>query len=120
MKQILSIYILALSLSSSHLLFADPAPSRSVLFVGVDISGSFLRSKHFDDSMLFLAHYLHAHLNGYGDLEVPQSLYVGSLGGKRAGEAKTFYPIETFRGESVDGIHRKLKEMFPLKKENPF
>lgn len=93
---------------------------RLVMFVGVDISGSFMRGKHFKDALRFLATYIHAHLNGYGGLEEPHSLFVGPLGGQRPDEAKTFYPIETFRGESIDGIHRELVKMFPKTRENPF
>ena len=98
----------------------DAEPARLVMFVGVDISGSFLKRKAFDDSLRFLSVYLHAHLNGYGGLERPHSLFVGPLGGQNADEAKTFFPIETFRGESIEGIHNELVKMFPKTKVNPF
>jgi len=42
---------------------------RMSMFVGVDISGSFMNGQYFDDSIGFLAHYLHSHLNGTGGLE---------------------------------------------------
>ncbi|MDZ4661027.1 MAG: hypothetical protein SGJ18_05345 [Pseudomonadota bacterium] len=97
----------------------QPIP-RNVVFVGVDVSGSFLQSKYFDDSLTFLAKYLYFHLNAIGELEVPHSLFVGSLGGAKANEAKTFYPIETFRNASEDQILAELKKIFTKKKENPF
>ncbi|MDA2927425.1 hypothetical protein MYX78_09360 [Acidobacteria bacterium AH-259-G07] len=97
--------------------FSKPEP-RLVLFVGVDISGSFLRSKYFDDSLYFLAHYLYAHLKGLGGLEEPKELFVGSIGGSNVGEAKTLYPIQTFKYKTIPEIHEKLKEIFPKKKEN--
>lgn len=100
--------------------FNEAPQPRMVMFVGVDISGSFLKGKYFDDSMDFLAHYLYAHLNGLGGLEVPKALFVGSLGGKRPGEPKVFYPIETFQGKSVSEIDDKLKEFFPKNKLDPY
>ena len=90
------------------------------MFVGVDISGSFLKGKYFDDSLHFLAHYLYAHLKGLHDLEVPKELFVGSIGGSNVGEAKTLYPIQTFEYLTVREIHAKLKEIFPKSKVNEF
>ena len=77
---------------------------RLVMFVGVDISGSFMHGKYFDDSIAFLARYIHAHLNGLGEMEVPHSLFVGSIGGVKQDEAKTLYPIETFQDRSIEQI----------------
>ena len=34
---------------------------RLSLFIGVDVSGSFINSGHFDDSISFLSHYIYAH-----------------------------------------------------------
>lgn len=96
-----------------------PKPRLS-MFVGVDISGSFMNSKYFDDSINFLAHYLYSHLNGFGDLEVPNVLYVSSIGGARANEPKTFYPIQTFENKSIEEIEAKLREIFPKNVVNPF
>lgn len=96
-----------------------PRPRLS-LFVGVDISGSFMNSGHFEDALDFLAHYLYAHLNGLGGLEVPNALFVGSIGGATANEAKTFYPIHTFQGKSVEEIRAQLGEIFPRNRQNPF
>lgn len=121
-------FILLLSLSlSSCFLFEDdsskssePPKGRLVMFVGVDISGSFLRSKNFKDSLEFLSNYIYAHLNGYGGLEVPHSLFVGSIGGSKSNEAKTFFPIQSFEHLSIKDIHKKLKKIFPKRKTNPF
>ena len=43
-----------------------PEAPRLVMFIGVDISGSFMHGKYFNDSIQFLARYIHAHLNGLG------------------------------------------------------
>ena len=69
-----------------------PKAGRLVMFIGVDISGSFMSSKNFDNSIEFLAHYIHAHLNGLGGMEIPNALFVGSIGGVTKGEAKTLFP----------------------------
>ena len=91
---------------------APPQP-RLVMFVGVDVSGSFLKGADFDDSLTFLSQYLYAHLNGLAGLEKPAALFVGSIGGDRAGEPKVFYPIETFQNKSPQEIEAKLQEIFP-------
>ena len=93
---------------------------RMSMFVGVDISGSFMNGQYFDDSIGFLAHYLHSHLNGTGGLEVPAALFVSSIGGAQANEPKTFYPIQSFENKSVKEIEQTLREMFPRDKPNPF
>lgn len=97
--------------------FSSP---RLSMFVGLDISGSFIKTKYFDDSINFLAHYLYAHLNGLGGLEVPNVLFVSSIGGASASEAKTLYPIQTFQNKSVDEIAAKLREIFPKSAVNPY
>lgn len=94
--------------------------ARLTLFVGVDISGSFISSGHFEDSIRFLAHYLYAHLHGFGGLEMPRTVFVGSIGGSKPDEPKTFYPIQTFQDKSVSEIERTLMEIFPRNKQNPF
>ncbi|MBN2416197.1 hypothetical protein JXO52_10160 [bacterium] len=96
------------------------ARPRLSLFIGVDISGSFIKSGYFDDSLDFLAHYIHAHLNGYGGLEKPNVLFVGSIGGAKADEPKTFYPIHTFANKTVEEIRSQLAEIFPKDEVNPF
>lgn len=93
---------------------------RLSMFVGVDISGSFMRGNHYDDAIEFLAHYLYAHLNGLGDLETPNALFVSSIGGATADQPKTFYPKQMFEHLSVEEIAAKLRSIFPRTEENPF
>ncbi|HEY6867046.1 MAG TPA: hypothetical protein VI792_07310 [Candidatus Eisenbacteria bacterium] len=99
---------------------APPVPGRLVIFVGVDISGSFMQGRYFDDSIDFLARYIYAHLHGLGGAEIPNALFVGSIGGVKKGEAKTLFPIETFQNRSVEEIDAELHKLFPRTKENPF
>ena len=100
---------------------SESAPNpRLSMFVGVDISGSFMNSGYFDDSIDFLAHYLHAHINGTGGTEQVNALFVSSIGGATAAEPKTFYPIQTFQNKSVDEIRETLREIFPRTTSNPF
>jgi hypothetical protein len=93
---------------------------RLSMFIGVDISGSYKNTKHFDDSLDFLSYYIYSHLNGLGGLEVPNVLYVSSIGGARVNEPKTFYPIQSFEKKSVSEIRQKLDEIFPRNISNPF
>ncbi len=93
---------------------------RLSMFVAFDISGSFMRSGNYDDAVDFLAHYLYAHLNGLGRLEVPNALFVSSIGGAKEDEPKTFYPKQTFENKSVPEIAQKLREIFPKGLENPY
>lgn len=96
------------------------AKPRLSMFIGVDISGSFVKSKYFEDSIEFLAHYIYNHLHGHGGLEVPNVLFVSSIGGANENEPKTFYPIHTFQNKSVKEIADQLHEIFPKKVLNPF
>ena len=98
----------------------EEAQPRLSMFVGLDISGSFLNGKYFDDSIDFLAHYLYAHLNGIGGLEVPNVLFVSSIGGAKENEPKTFFPKQTFENKSVKEIATKLRKIFPKNVSNPF
>jgi hypothetical protein len=47
-------------------------------------------------------------------------LYVSSIGGAKANEPKTFYPIQTFQHKSIAEIRQKLDEIFPKSVLNPF
>jgi hypothetical protein len=96
-----------------------PTP-RLVMFIGVDISGSFMNGRYFDDSIQFLARYIYGHLNGVGNMEVPHSLFVGSIGGFKKDEPKTLYPIESFQNRSVEDIEARLHEIFPKGRVNHF
>ncbi len=91
---------------------------RLSMFIGVDVSGSYVNSEHFDESISFLANYIYAHLNGLGELEKPNELFVSSIGGSEPGEAKSFYPIHVFKNKSVEEIEQQLREYFPKEKQN--
>lgn len=91
---------------------------RLSLFIGVDVSGSYVNSGHFDESISFLANYIYAHLNGLGELEKPNELFVSSIGGAKPGEPKSFYPIHVFENKSVDEIEKQLRKYFPKQKQN--
>lgn len=86
-------------------------PPRNTLVVGIDVSGSF--RGHYEDAIDFAAHYLYGHLNGLGGLRPPTAVFVGSVGGERAGEVKSFHPIHDFQGKSIDDIAASLREWFP-------
>ena len=78
---VLILFALALLIDGCGLLpgsQADPKP-RLTMIVGVDISGSFMKSGYYEDSLDFLANYLYSHLNGLGGLEVPNVLFVSSM-----------------------------------------
>ncbi|MEZ4741183.1 MAG: hypothetical protein R3B45_01850 [Bdellovibrionota bacterium] len=105
--------------SSANSKGSDGHKGRLVMFIGVDISGSFQKDKYYTDSLEFLANYIYAHLNGFGKLESPHSLFVGSIGGAKINEAKTFFPIHSFEHLDIPSIHKKLKEIFPENVTNP-
>ena len=86
---------------------------RYTLVIGIDVSGSFHNSGNYDHALKFAAHYLEAHLNGFGGLAVPTAVFVGSVGGSRRGEAKTFHPIHDFLGKDRRQIESDLREWFP-------
>jgi hypothetical protein len=85
--------------------------AKSTLVIGVDVSGSF--REHYDDAISFAAHYLYGHLNGKGELRVPSAVFVGSVGGGKPGEAKSFQPVHMFQGKSTAEIETTLRELFP-------
>ena len=100
---------------------AEETPSgRLVMFIGVDISGSFMHGRYFNDSIEFLARYIHAHLNGLGGMEMPNALFVGSIGGVNKDEVKTLYPIETFQHRSIEQIEEELHQIFPVGRVNTY
>lgn len=88
-------------------------PPKSTLVIGLDVSGSFRQSGHFDDAIDFASHYLYAHMNGLGSLKVPTAVFVGSMGGVRPGEAKVFHPIQDLTGRSIEEIAQDLRSWFP-------
>jgi hypothetical protein len=85
---------------------------RTTLFIGVDTSGSFENSGHYDDSLRFLAHYIYGHMNRLGGLEQPKALFVAAIGGKDPNEPKAFHPIHDFQGKNVDQIERDLRKWY--------
>lgn len=119
----ISVFILINSalFSSCSFFYSDKAPQpRLTMFIGVDISGSFTKSGHYEDSLDFLAYYLYGHLHGIGDMEKPNVLFVSSIGGATADEPKTFYPIQTFENKTIEEIRATLTEIFPETISNPF
>ena len=116
----IALILVAVLFTTGCNLGAEKSSPRLSMFIGVDISGSFKQSKYFDDSLDFLAYYIYSHLNGLGGLEVPNVLFVSSIGGANANEPKTFYPIQNFENKSIEEIRLKLREIFPAKVSNPF
>ncbi len=88
-------------------------PANWTMVVGIDVSGSFRDARLYDDAVEFISYYIYAHLNGLGGLRVPTALFVSSVGGVRAGEPKSFHPINDFEGRSVEQIAADLRTWFP-------
>jgi hypothetical protein len=86
--------------------------ARLSLFIGIDVSGSFQSTGHYDDALRFTAHYIYGHLNKLGGLDEPATLFVGSIGGEKPGQPKSFRPIHDFRNQSVEQITDKLREWY--------
>jgi hypothetical protein len=95
---------------------------RSTLVIGIDVSGSF--GKEYESSIDFTANYIYAHIHGLGGLKQPTAVFVGSIGGERPQETKSFQPIETFQNLSVSEIAKYLRKEYPnrdgLTDFNPF
>jgi hypothetical protein len=91
----------------------EAATPKSTLVIGLDVSGSFRQSGVYDDAVTFAAHYIYGHMKGLGDLRVPTAVFVGSMGGERPGEAKTFHPIQDLTGKSIPQIAADLRAWFP-------
>jgi hypothetical protein len=85
---------------------------RMVLFIGIDVSGSFQNTGNYNDALRFTAHYIYGHMKELGELEEPAVLFVGSIGGERPGQTKSFHPIHDFEGKTVDEIDAALHEWF--------
>lgn len=86
---------------------------KSTLFIGVDASGSFRNSGHYENALSFLAHYIYGHVNELEGLDRPQNLFVASVGGKSMREPKSFHPIHEFEGKTVEQIEEALRTWFP-------
>ncbi|MEJ2237527.1 MAG: hypothetical protein P8X82_04455 [Gemmatimonadales bacterium] len=87
--------------------------ARSTLVIGIDVSGSFRSTGNYGDAIDFASTYLYGHLNGLGGLKVPSAVFVGSVGGDRPGQPKSFQPIHAFQGKSAEEIAAVLREQFP-------
>ena len=85
--------------------------ARSTLVIGIDVSGSF--EKNYESSIDFAANYIYARLNGFGGLKQPSALFVGSIGGDKPQETKSFQPIHTFQGLTADQIADYLRKEYP-------
>ncbi len=88
-------------------------PASQTLVIGIDVSQSFRGS--YDDALLFASHYIYAHLHQLGGLKPPTALFVGSVGGDRPGEPKSFHPINDFQNRTPQQIERDLRRWFPAK-----
>ena len=88
-------------------------PANWTMVVGIDVSGSFRDSHLCDDAIDFAALYIYAHLHGLDSLPVPTSLFVSSVGGVRAGEPKSFHPINDFQGRTPEQIAADIRTFFP-------
>jgi hypothetical protein len=91
---------------------------RVTLFIGVDISGSFVKTRSFRDGVEFLGEYIWAHLNEKGGLSAPVDMYVGGIGGNSVGDPQNFFPIHEFKGLSASQISAKLNAEFSKKRDN--
>jgi hypothetical protein len=91
----------------------DAPPPKSTLVVGLDVSGSFRRSGHFDDAIDFAALYIYSHMKGFQGLRRPTEVFIGTMGGQKVGEAKTFHPIQDLTGKSPAQIAASLRTWFP-------
>jgi hypothetical protein len=98
--------------------------ARSTLVIGIDVSGSFRSRGRYESSIDFASQYLYAHLHGLGGLKQPTAVFVGSFGGERPQETKSFQPIHTFQNMSVEQIAAYLRKEYPardgLTDFNPF
>jgi hypothetical protein len=98
--------------------------ARSTLVIGIDVSGSFKGKGRYESAIDFTANYLYAHLHGLGGLKQPTAVFVGSFGGEKPGETKSFQPIHTFQNMTVPEIAAFLKKEYPsndgLTDFNPF
>jgi hypothetical protein len=98
--------------------------ARSTLVIGIDVSGSFQGRGRYESAIDFTANYLYAHIHGLGGLKQPTAVFVGSFGGEKPGETKSFQPIHTFQKMSVPEIAAFLRKEYPsndgLTDFNPF
>ncbi|MBT4791541.1 MAG: hypothetical protein HON90_08215 [Halobacteriovoraceae bacterium] len=91
---------------------------KNTIFIGIDVSGSFTRTKRFKDAMAFLGEYVWAHLENKGRLSKPKDLYIGGIGGNVKEDPQAFFPIHDFIGKSPKEITKKLLQEFGGQKDN--
>ncbi|HUF27403.1 MAG TPA: hypothetical protein VMM18_10535 [Gemmatimonadaceae bacterium] len=94
---------------------SEERQARNTLVVGIDVSGSFNSLGRYESAIDFAAHYIYAHINGLGGLRTPTSMFVGSIGGEKGDEWKSFQPIHTFQTMSVPEIASYLRRTYPVK-----
>ena len=92
---------------------ANAPPPRSTLVVGIDISGSFRDTPFYKEALDFAGLYIYAHVHGLGGLRPATDVFIGSLGGERVGEPKSFHPIQDFTGKSPEQISADLRAWYP-------
>jgi hypothetical protein len=92
---------------------ANAKPPKSTLVVGIDVSGSFRSTPYFNDAIDFAALYIYAHLHGVDGMQQNTEIFVGSLGGERPGQPKSFHPIQDLTEKSSDEIAASLRAWFP-------
>ncbi len=88
-------------------------PPKSTLVVGIDVSGSFRETPYFNDAIDFAALYIYAHLHGVDGVQQNTEIFVGSLGGERPGQPKTFHPIQDLTEKTPQEIAASLRAWFP-------
>jgi hypothetical protein len=87
--------------------------ARSTLVVGIDVSGSF--KDNYESSVDFAANYIYARIHGLGGLRKPTAVFVGSIGGDKPHETKSFQPIHTFQNMTVADIADYLRKEYPAR-----
>lgn len=85
---------------------------KNTFFIGVDVSGSFTKTKSFSDGMKFLSYFIYGHLKGASNLAVPKDLYVGGIGGIEKNDPQAFFPIHDFKDLQPSQIEKKLVDEF--------
>lgn len=117
MKNIISLFIILFFVSCT-LEKGESKTQKSTVFIGIDVSGSFTKTKRFKDGMKFLGNYIEAHLKGSGGLSTPVDLYVGGIGGNIKEDPQDFFPIHDFKGLNSSEIEQKLNKEFSQQKDN--
>jgi len=92
---------------------ANAPPPKATLVVGIDVSGSFRQTPYFNDAIDFAALYIYAHLHGVDNTQQMTNIFVGSLGGERPGQPKTFHPIQDLTEKAPQEIAASLRAWFP-------